>query len=198
MTPNASTAAEESRGRLLDAAERILVRDGHAGVTTRRVGAEAGLNHGLIHYYFGSLDELFVQVFDRFTERLLERQRVLYSADVPFLEKWRAAMSYLEEDVSDGYQKVWAELYNRSLSRPHLGPRLAAGYEGWRSILQEAFAQPYEDLDMASTGLSMEDLVTLVVTFNAGLGMEMLAGVRTGHRSLLRAIESLLSARSAA
>ena len=43
---------------------------------------EAGANHGLVHYYFGSVEQLLVRVLERFTERLIERQRELYAADV--------------------------------------------------------------------------------------------------------------------
>ena len=75
----------------LDAAERLLVEVGHAGVSTRRLAAKAGANQGLVHYYFGSIDELFVQVLERFTERLVARQREMYAADLPFIEKWRTA-----------------------------------------------------------------------------------------------------------
>ena len=51
----ARSAAEEA---LLDAAERLLVDVGHAGITTRRLAEEAGVNHGLVHYYFGSNESL--------------------------------------------------------------------------------------------------------------------------------------------
>jgi hypothetical protein len=43
---------------------------------------------------------------------------------------------------------------------------------------------------LAQSGLSLESWVTLVVTFNAGLGMEQLAGVHTGHRELLADIDA--------
>ena len=185
-----------ARTQLLDAAERILVREGHAGVTTRRVGAEAGLNHGLIHYYFGSLDELFVQVFERFTADLLERQRALYSSGRPFIEVWRDAMAYLDKDVADGYQKVWGELYSRALNSPSLAPRVAAAYEAWRQVLRDGFRQPYDDLGMAELGLSLESVVTLVITFNAGLGMEQLVGVRTGHAELLADLDRWMEGRA--
>jgi len=69
----------------------MLVDVGCAGITTRRLAAEAGPNQGLVHYCFGSMDELFVQVLERFTERLVARQREMYAADVPFVEKWRTA-----------------------------------------------------------------------------------------------------------
>ena len=74
----ARAAAEEA---LLDAAERLLVDVGYAAVTTRRLAEEAGVNHGLVHYYFGSMEKLLVRVLERFTERLIARQRELYAAD---------------------------------------------------------------------------------------------------------------------
>jgi AcrR family transcriptional regulator len=186
----------DARTQLLDAAERILVRDGHAGVTTRKVGAEAGVNHGLIHYYFGTLDELFLQVFERFTSDLLDRQRALYARSGPFLDIWREAMAYLDKDVADGYQKVWGELYSRALNSPLLAPRLAAAYDAWRQVLRDGFAAAYDDLGMAELGLSLESVVTLVITFNAGLGMEQLAGVHTGHAELIADIDRWMEGRT--
>ena len=94
----------------LDAAERLLVREGAAGISTRQLAQEAGQNHGLVHYYFGSVDELLLQALERFTGRVLDRQRAMYETDAPFAEKWRTAMGYIEEDLAAGYPKVWAEL----------------------------------------------------------------------------------------
>src|SRR3954449_12881362 len=102
----ARTAAEDA---LLDAAERLLVEVGYAGITTRGLAEEAGVNHGLVHYYFGSNEHLLVRALERFTDRLLERQRDLYAADRPFVDKWREAMRFLvSEDAA--YEKVWLEL----------------------------------------------------------------------------------------
>ena len=98
MSKTAARPGHETEQALLDAAERLLVEVGAAGITTRRVAEEAGVNHGLVHYYFGSVEQLLVRVLERFTERLIERQRQMYAADTPFLEKWRTAMAYLEED----------------------------------------------------------------------------------------------------
>src|SRR5688500_2445963 len=95
---------------LLDAAERLLVEVGHAGISTRRVAEEAGANQGLVHYYFGSMDELFVQVLERFTARLVSRQREMYAAEGPFIEKWRSAWAFQQEDLDAGYSKIWLEL----------------------------------------------------------------------------------------
>src|ERR1700735_2638219 len=85
----ARTAAEEA---LLDAAEQLLADVGYAGITTRRLAEEAGINHGLVHYYFGANENLLVHALERFTGRLITRQRELYAASLPFADKWRTAM----------------------------------------------------------------------------------------------------------
>src|SRR3954464_10247158 len=114
----------EAEQALLDAAERLLVDVGHAGITTRRLAEEAGVNHGLVHYYFGSNETLLVRALERFTERLIARQRELYAAELPFAEKWRTAMRYLvSEDL--GYEKVWLELQALAWNNAELRTRLA-------------------------------------------------------------------------
>src|SRR2546421_10216194 len=97
--PQKTAARSTAEEALLDAAERLLVEVGYAGITTRRLAEEAGVNHGLVHYYFGSIENVLVRTLDRFTRRLIERQRAMYAApEIPFIEKWRTAMRYLVAD----------------------------------------------------------------------------------------------------
>src|SRR5262249_32112966 len=115
---------DANKEALLDAAERVLVRDGASGISTRQLAREAGRNQGLVHYYFGSVDELLVQALERFTNRVLERQREMYGSGLPFIEKWRAAMGFIEVDLEAGYPKVWAELEALARTKPELRERL--------------------------------------------------------------------------
>jgi AcrR family transcriptional regulator len=82
--PRAATA--EKRTRLLDATERIMLRDGYAAVTSRRVEAEAGLK---LHYHFGTLDDLFVEVFRRRAERNVERLHAALTSPDPLRAWWQ-------------------------------------------------------------------------------------------------------------
>jgi AcrR family transcriptional regulator len=84
--PRAATA--EKRTRLLDAAERIMLRDGYAAVTSRRVEAEAGLK---LHYHFGTIDDLFVEVFRRRAERNVDRLRTALESPEPLRAWWQLA-----------------------------------------------------------------------------------------------------------
>jgi AcrR family transcriptional regulator len=173
---------------LLDAAERLLVDVGYSGITTRRVAEEASVNHGLVHYYFGSIENLLVRTLERFTERLIERQRAMYAADVPFLEKWRTAMRYLmAEDVR--YEKVWLELQALGWNKPDVRERVARVNEEWRAVLTEAFAEPRERYGIE---IPLDALVSLVMTFNEGIIVERLSGIETGQRELLDWIDGWL------
>jgi AcrR family transcriptional regulator len=188
-----SAAREVARRALLDAAERLLIEDGHAGITTRKVAAEAGVNHGLVHYYFGSIEELLFQAMERYTERLLDRQRALYEAEIPFIEKWRTAMRFIDEDLEAGYPKIWAELHAVAWNRPQFQQRIAQVHLQWREIFGKALEQAKDELDFAGTSFSAEAFVALVATFNAGLLLERLVGLDRGHRELLEAMDTWLS-----
>jgi AcrR family transcriptional regulator len=177
----------------LDAAERLLVEVGHAGISTRRLAAEAGANQGLVHYYFGSIDELFVQVLERFTERLVARQREMYAADVPFIEKWRAAWRFQEDDLEAGYSKIWMELQALSWSHPELRPRVARVNGEWRRVLREAFERAADEYGLDEDEFPVEALVAMTMTFGQGYALERLEGIDEGHRELLDWIERWLA-----
>ena len=182
----------EARELFLDAAERLLTEMSWADVTVRRLAAEAGLNHGLVHYYFGSMEQLFVQVLERFTERLIARQRELYAADTTFLEKWRTAMRYLDIDLESGYQKIWLELQAMAWNRPDLRERVAHVNTEWRAVLTDALTKGMRELGIDRRRFPVEAAVALVATFNEGIMLERLSGISTGHEELLRMIDRLL------
>jgi AcrR family transcriptional regulator len=190
-TPQVTRAQEEA---FLDAAERLLLELGYPSVTTRRVAAEAGLNHGLVHYYFGSVENLLVRVLERFTDRLAARQRALYAdPEVPFLDKWRLAMRYLVGDDVE-YEKIWLELQALAWNRPELRDRVARVNGEWRAVLTEALAAPRERYGIE---MPLDALVSLVMTFNEGIILERAQGITTGHQELLAWIDGWLTRQEA-
>jgi len=70
-----------NREALLDAAQELMVEEGYAAVTTRRVATKAGLNAAMVFYYFDSMDGLFIALFQRGAESSFDRlQQALASA----------------------------------------------------------------------------------------------------------------------
>jgi len=185
------TSRNQTEEAFLDAAERLLIDVGHAGVTTRSLAQAADANQGLVHYYFGSMENLLARVLERFTDRLIARQRAMYSApDVPFIDKWRTAMRYLDADRE--YQKVWFELQALAWNRPELRERVAQVDAEWRAVLREALAEPRERYGI---DMPLDALVSLVITFNVGIIQERLSGITTGHAGLIAWTENWLTER---
>jgi AcrR family transcriptional regulator len=61
-------ALRDPRQQLFDAAERVLVRDGATGLTSRAVTTEAGVAKGVLHRYFADFDAFLTElVLDRIT-----------------------------------------------------------------------------------------------------------------------------------
>jgi AcrR family transcriptional regulator len=60
----ARKSAEDRRLELLEAAQRVIRREGFAHLTLRDVAAEVGVAHSLVRHYFGTRDELLAEAFD--------------------------------------------------------------------------------------------------------------------------------------
>jgi AcrR family transcriptional regulator len=187
---SAPSTRAETEDAFLDAAERLLIEVGYSGISTRRVAEEAGANHGLVHYYFGSMENLFVRVLERFTERLIARQRDMYARpDISGLEKWRTAMGYLESDLVVGYPKIWLELQALGWNRPDIAERVGQVNGQWRAVLTEAFDEMMDEYGLDRERFPLAAMVSLVMTFNEGIMVERLSGISAGHRELLRMVE---------
>jgi len=193
-----SPARRDATDAILEAAETLLVEVGYAAITTRKLAEQAGVNHGLIHYYFGSMEEVFLQVLERLTADLTTRQREMYEADEPFMEKWRAAMRYLVEDRKAGYQKVWLELQAMAWNHPEMRTRLARVLDEWRIVLVPAFTKGLRELGIDTRRYPVDAVVALVITFNEGVILEGHLGADSGHQELLDMIDKFLVRQSRA
>lgn len=84
-------ATEKKRARVLDATEEIMLEDGYAAVSSRSVAGRVGINPPLVHYYFNTLDDLFVAVLQRRAEVNVERLTAALESDEPLRSWWRLA-----------------------------------------------------------------------------------------------------------
>jgi AcrR family transcriptional regulator len=76
------------RNALLDGAQHLMLTEGYAAATTRRVANHAGVNSALVSYYFGSLDGMFIALFRRGAERSFERLKEALGSSQPLWGFW--------------------------------------------------------------------------------------------------------------
>ena len=111
----------------------------------------------------------------------------MYAADVPFIEKWRQAMRFLDEDADSGYQKIWFELQAMGWNDARgARARLQGVHRQWVDVVRPAFEAGLAELGVDPELYPTEAVVALVVTFNEGIMLERLSGVDSGHRAAAR------------
>src|SRR5579859_493699 len=180
--------------RILRAAFRRLLDDGYAGLSTRDIAAEAGVNHALIHYYFGTKDKLVIAALDDANNQLLERQTRMYRSPGGFAEKWAQAREFYEQDLASGFVRVQMELWAASLSNPALREEFLPRIMAWRRIVEGGVrdALQYYRLDLP---FSADAIACWIVDFWVGMEFEMLLGIgenQAHHQKALEAMQYLL------
>ena len=76
-----SEAGDTTRRALLDAAQELLILKGVSGITTRKVADRAGVNQALVHYHFGTIEELLVAALERVSISVKERSEQIYQEE---------------------------------------------------------------------------------------------------------------------
>ncbi|MBV8480983.1 MAG: TetR/AcrR family transcriptional regulator [Actinobacteria bacterium] len=92
-----STAAEEKRRVILDAAARVFARKGFHTSRVGDIAEEAGVAHGLLYHYFASKDEVLETIFREHWSSLLERIHAVESSSGSVEERLRGIASVMFE-----------------------------------------------------------------------------------------------------
>jgi AcrR family transcriptional regulator len=181
-----SDARQQATIALMDAAEGLLYEVGYGGVTTRAVAEAAGVNHGLVHYYFGSMEELLTQTLERFVEQLALALETLYAdPNLSFAQKWRLGSQFWVDEPTSRFPKILLELLAMGWNMPALRTRLTEVHARFRSIFELHFGQALRDYDLDESQFPLKVIVAAVTSFQLGLIVEGLSGVDEGHQELL-------------
>jgi AcrR family transcriptional regulator len=175
-----------SRSALLDAAQRLLLEEGYAAVTSRRVAAQAGLKPQLVHYYFRTMDDLFLALVRRGAEQNLARQAAALASPQPLRALWA-----LVNDRAGTILTV--ELFALANHRKAIRAELAVYAEQFRQLQREALAPVLEDYGLDPAAYPPDAVLVLLTSLSQVLVMEEALGVTTGHAEMRALIERVLA-----
>lgn len=77
-----------TRRRLLEATAQIMHDEGYAAATSRRVAAKVAVRQPLVHYYFPTMDDLFLAVLRAGADVALDQMRAALTDDNPLRALW--------------------------------------------------------------------------------------------------------------
>jgi AcrR family transcriptional regulator len=162
---------------LVDAAEQLLIEEGYAAVTSRRVGARAGLKPQLVHYYFRTMDDLFIEIFRRNAEVNLARFEKAIAADGSLRALWK-----LNADPRGAAFAV--EFVALANHRKSIRSEIARYAERFRAAQLEAITAALKAADIDPDDRPPPIVALLLMTgLTQVLSLEQTLGVTSGHEA---------------
>jgi AcrR family transcriptional regulator len=131
------TAEPKTRASILDAAKQALLESGYSGLSTRKIAVAAGVPLSQIHYHFGSKQGLVLEVLAEENRKLIDRQKSMYSQDLPLWKQWEQACDYLDDDLASGYVRVLQEMVAAGWSNPEIAVAVKEMLREWFAVLSD-------------------------------------------------------------
>lgn len=170
---------------LLDTTEQLMLEEGYAGVTSRRVAARAGVTAALVHYYFPTLDDLFIATYRRRTERNLERLGQELQNDRPLHVIWE----YATDRTGTALTAEFLALANH---RKAIQAEIAETAERMRKMQLEALNGILDRYGLDTELFSPAAVVVLMSAIPRVIVIEEALGITTGHSDARALVEHYL------
>lgn len=181
------TETSKTRDALLDAVERLMLRDGYAAVTYRVVAAEAGVTSGLVQYYFPALDQVFLAAIRRRSAQNLERLTAALRArpDTPLRVLWE----YSRDEATAALTTEFLALGNH---RKSIRSEIALVSEQVRAVQLDALTNRTPHDRESCAGLTPGGLLFLLTGVPKLVRLEEGIGMTAAHRDALELVEQYL------
>ena len=125
--------SEKTKQKILDGARKSLVKEGHRRSTIKVIANYAGVNHGLVHHYFGSKEELMVALIQHQSQQVLP---VIFRDHPEWLVELQQGRR--PKDLAKMNQKQLGELMRTGMDR------FFSVYDDFDKILSEFVAMSAE------------------------------------------------------
>jgi AcrR family transcriptional regulator len=175
----------KNRNVLLDAAEQLMLEEGYAAVTSRRVAAAAGLKPQLVHYYFRTMDDLFLEVFRRRAQEGFDRLAEALRSDQPLRALWEHAT----DPRGTALTMEFAALANH---RKVIRIEIARYAERFRDRQAEGLATVLRRRGIDPDTVPPIVLSVLLTSVSVVLVMEQALGMSAGHAQTIEVVELYL------
>jgi AcrR family transcriptional regulator len=182
----------QTRTKLLDAAEQLMLAEGYASVTSRRVGQQAGISSQLVHYYFRTMDDLFLEVFRRRADEGFAR----FERAIEARPTLRTIWSSLNDGSGSVFNLEFAALANH---RKAIRAEVASYAERYRAMQIAAVSSilatretPFSTRETRPAGLTPDVVLVALAGVAQLIALERGLGMSGGHEQTLALIEEYL------
>jgi AcrR family transcriptional regulator len=173
-TRRLGSAQSATHGLILDATRDIMLEQGYAAVSARRVAAKAGIKPALVQYYFPSMNALLLAVYRRGAEGVLARQTQALAAGEPLHALWALA-------ADPARTALGIEFMALANHRKAIGAEIALYATRTREMQVAALARWLEQAGIDPAIYPPEGLSLILDGIARALVMEQGIGMDCGH-----------------
>lgn len=168
MSPPSTT-----RRALIRATAQVMLEEGYAAATSRRVAAHAGVKPALVHYYFPSMDDLFIAVLAAGAETNLSAQQEAFAQDAPLHSLW-------ELNNAQG-AALWMEFMALANHRKAIRSEIAGYADRFRDLEEAAVASALQAHGVDTDEFPPVVMSMIVASLARILVLEQGLGISRGH-----------------
>jgi AcrR family transcriptional regulator len=176
----------KNRMALVDAAEQLMIEEGYAAVTSRRVAEKAGLKPQLVHYYFRTMDDLFLEVFRRYADQGMAAHRRALESPQPLWALWRFG-------INPAASRLTMEMAALANHRKELRAEISRYAEAFREQQREVFVTALERHGVLPDDVPPIVWSILLTGVSTVVMMGEALGVTAGHAETLEVVERYLT-----
>jgi AcrR family transcriptional regulator len=181
-SPLESSATREA---LIDAAEELMRAEGYAAVTSRRIGARAGVKGPLIHYYFKTMDDLYLALFERVSGSWLDSLRRSFACERPIRTLWA-------HDRDPERAKIVMEFLALANHSSAVREAIASFTTRARIVQRDGIARHFEGRGMACP-IPTSSVPVLMESVSYLLAVETALGISFGHAEAASVVDRVLT-----
>lgn len=183
----------DRRTEILEAAIRVLARDGLAQASTRKLAAEAGINQATLLYHVGSKDELLLAVLREMMRQTREIAVAAAREDLPLREAIASSLRAFWQNVeaTPELQVMQYELTLYALRNPEAAWLAREQYHGYCEVV-EGVLRAASERQGVTCAIPLDGLARFIVGGLDGLILQFVS-----DRDIARArcdLESLIAA----
>lgn len=175
-TPAADGA--DPRAAIIAATIEIMREEGYAAVSSRRISARAGLKSKLVHYYFRTMDDLFLAVYKRIEDEHFARLTRALAADRPLHALWQLNLASTDTTMI-------AEIVALVNHRKALRTEVARASERLRLLQAAVLERAAGEAHIHGMVLSPTVVSIMALAISRLLSMDSALGVSGGHADIL-------------
>ncbi|MFH1153548.1 MAG: TetR/AcrR family transcriptional regulator [Pseudomonadota bacterium] len=145
----------DKRNQILEALNRCLQNKPFDKTSIKEIAQAAGVNHGLLHYYFKSKEDILIQYIDYVIDHYSSMVKKRFNdKEIEIMDKKKLIQEFFmfthdRITLDRSLSKVFIEIWEIAVYHPAVKAKLQRAYQEWMNVLSDMLKPLNNDIDLS-------------------------------------------------